>query len=159
MARVARTELPSSPALKGEKWGRGKEAGGDERRGGGEGGGGERRHKRRGGGLGLGVGAVLVWRPGAGRQVVEGRRGLVLIAVAARGHPLVDEVQTSSLLEALDLVLWVEALNGCNSKQNDQNHQNTAANGKQSSSSRPIVPVTVHKVALKATFKQRKTKR
>lgn len=113
----------------------------------------------RGGGLGLGVGAVLVWRPGAGRQVVEGRRGLVLIAVAARGHPLVDEVQTSSLLEALDLVLWVEALNGCESKQNNQNHQNTAANVKQSSSSCPIVPITVHKVALKATLKQRKTKK
>lgn len=107
------------------------------------------------GGLGLGVGAVLVWRPGAGRQVVEGRRGLVLIAVAARGHPLVDEVQTSSLLEALDLVLWVEALNGCKSKQGDQSHQNTAANAKQSSS---IVPITARKVALKATLKQRKTK-
>lgn len=83
----------------------------------------------------------------------------MLIAVAARGHPLVDEVQTSSLLEALDLVLWVEALNGCESKQNNQNHQNTAANVKQSSSSHLIVPITVHKVALKATLKQRKTKK
>lgn len=65
---------------------------------------------------GLAVGAVLVRRPGAGRQVVEGGGGLVLIAVAARRHPLVDAVQPSSLLEALDLVLWVEALNGCESK-------------------------------------------
>lgn len=37
----------------------------------------------------------------------------MLLAVAAGGHPLVDPVQTSGLLEALDLVLWVEALNGC----------------------------------------------
>lgn len=77
---------------------------------------------------GLVVGAVLVRRPGAGRQVVEGGSGLVLIAVAPRGHPLVDEVQTSSLLEALDLVLWVEALNGCKSKHNNQNRQNRATN-------------------------------
>lgn len=52
----------------------------------------------------------------------------MLIAVAPRGHPLVDAVQTSSLLEALDLVLWVEALNSCNRKQSNENRQNTAAN-------------------------------
>lgn len=41
----------------------------------------------------------------------------MLIAVATRRHPLVDAVQTSSLLEALDLVLRVEALNGCKETQ------------------------------------------
>lgn len=76
-----------------------------ERRGGGKGGG--------AGCLGLCVGAVLVRGSGAGRQVVEGGRGLVLVAVAAGRHPLVDAVQAPSLLEALDLVLRVEALNGC----------------------------------------------
>lgn len=63
--------------------------------------------------LGLCIGAVLVRGSGAGRQVVEGGRGLVLVAVAAGRHPLVDAVQAPSLLEALDLVLRVEALNGC----------------------------------------------
>ena len=52
----------------------------------------------------------------------------MLIAVAARRHPLVDAVQTSCLLEALDLVLWVEALNSCQSKQNNQNRQNATTN-------------------------------
>lgn len=61
---------------------------------------------------GLRVGAVLVWRSGAGWQVVEGGSSLVLIAISAGGHPLIDAVQTASLLEALDLVLRVEALNG-----------------------------------------------
>lgn len=37
----------------------------------------------------------------------------MLVAVAAGRHPLVDAVQAPSLLEALDLVLRVEALNGC----------------------------------------------
>lgn len=70
--------------------------------------------KERGGGcLGLCIGAILVRGSGAGRQVVEGGRGLVLVAVAAGRHPLVDAVQAPSLLEALDLVLRVEALNGC----------------------------------------------
>lgn len=64
-------------------------------------------------GLSLCIGAVLVRRRGAGRQVVERGGGLVLIAVAAGRHPLVDAVQASSLLEALDLVLRVEALDGC----------------------------------------------
>lgn len=64
-------------------------------------------------GLGLSVGAVLVRGSGARRQVVGGGRGLVLLAVATRRHPLVDAVQPSRLLEALDLVLRVEALNGC----------------------------------------------
>lgn len=63
--------------------------------------------------LGLCIGAVLVRGSGAGRQVVEGGRCLVLVAVAAGRHPLVDAVQAPRLLEALDLVLRVEALNGC----------------------------------------------
>lgn len=67
----------------------------------------------KGGGLGLCVGAVLVGGAGAGRQAVEGGVGLLLLAVAAGGHPLVDAVEPSRLLEALDLVLRVEALNGC----------------------------------------------
>lgn len=117
------------------------------------------REGKRGEVLGLGVGAVLVWRPGAGRQVVEGRSGLVLMAVAARGHPLVDEVQTSSLLEALDLVLWVEALNGCKSKQPNQNHQNTASHVIQSSSSHTKIQITGKKVAPNATFQQSSTTR
>lgn len=111
--------------LKERSWGEGRKQGGQREkwsRGRGWGG------KARGEVLGLGVGAVLVRRPGAGRQVVEGRSGLVLIAVATRGHPLVDEVQTSSFLEALNLVLWVEALNSCQNKRNNQNHQSTARN-------------------------------
>lgn len=79
-----------------------------------------RRRRRRGGGglfflffLGLRVGAVLVRGSGAGGQVVEGGRSLVLVAVPAGRHPLVDAVQAPRLLEALDLVLRVEALNGC----------------------------------------------
>lgn len=74
---------------------------------------GEEEKDRGGGYLGLCIGAILVWGSGAGRQVVEGGRGLVLVAVAAGRHPLVDAVQAPSLLEALDLVLRVEALNGC----------------------------------------------
>lgn len=62
---------------------------------------------------GLRIGAVLVRGSGAGGQVVEGGLHLVLVAVAAGRHPLVDAVQASGLLEALDLVLRVEALNGC----------------------------------------------
>ena len=87
-----------SPALKGEA------RGGEER------GGGRRGEVKED--LGLCVGAVLLRRSGAGRQVVEGGRGL-LLAVAARRHPLVDAVEASRLLEALDLVLRVEALNRC----------------------------------------------
>lgn len=82
---------------------------GKERKGGREG----EKEGEEGEGLGLSVGAVLVRGSGARRQVVEGGRGLVLLAVATRRHPLVDAVQPSRLLEALDLVLRVEALNGC----------------------------------------------
>lgn len=51
----------------------------------------------------------------------------MLIAAAARRHPLVDAVQTSSLLETLYLVLWVEALNSCKSRENNQEQKNKAA--------------------------------
>ena len=65
--------------------------------------------------LGLCVGAVLVGGPGGagGGHVVGGGVGLYLLAVSTGGHPLVDAVQTPRLLEALDLMLRVEPLDGC----------------------------------------------
>lgn len=55
----------------------------------------------------------------------------MLLAVAAGGHPLVDAVQTSGLLEALDLVLWVEALNGCGETEEGETEPQTAEDRKQ----------------------------
>lgn len=46
----------------------------------------------------------------------------MLVAVAAGRHPLVDAVQTPGLLEALDLVLRVEALNGCGGERKRQDY-------------------------------------
>lgn len=62
--------------------------------------------------LGLGVGAVLFWGSGTCGQVVERRSTLILLGVPTWRHPFIDPVQTSGLLKALDLVLWLKALNG-----------------------------------------------